>query len=776
MEFSLKTFKNICSYDICPVYSWIWNSEITKELIKKQLNEMLLQGIRALYIIPEPKEFRPHNMVTYMRPDYLTDEFFELVKYAVDYAKTLNISMWLYDEGGWPSGKACGKVVEKFPDCRAKKLVETELFVKKDETVSGSEYISLFDNDFNMLPIPYTAKAEEKLFAYSVKMLDTDIPDMVDECAVDEFIKCTYVGYRDSLGELFGNIATAFFTDEPILCYPFYLKDVTEFERVSGFGFAENIPALFYHDINENAAKFRVEYIDFCSKEFEKKFMKRLHQWCNENNIKFVGHMDGDDTPENYAKQVGNALRHLRHMDIPGVDVILRQIFPGNEANTFFPRLASSAAEQTSKEQSLSESFAVYGAGLTFDEMRYVCNYQFVRGINIINIMSVTSGRDRYLAGQCRPHFIPELPMSQYMSEFNGYLSRMMYLCSIGKIDTKTALYMPMRDVWAGNKTASEEYFKLGEALEKKQVYFDIIDDDFLEQCEIKNNALCMGFAEYKKIYVPKSEYISESSSMVLATFKENGGGVFYTEVELDSVVKCDNNNIRAMRRFTDNETLYLLFNESSQSVSAEIEFNESKTGYILDCINGTVKKLGGYKSVFDFCCGEAYAVLFTDKLLECDMTDVRTVGEALILKDFNKKIVSRVKYDGGSFVYSDDTNETAFSGTVSYSTYFEFANDCDAVIDLDEVYYAAQVRINGTEVKKLIMSPYRAVIDKKLLKERNKLEIIVSNTAANALVSSDYKNAEQSAIGPYSETTLGFEKESLKIGISQVKIFKRGV
>lgn len=773
MKFNSETFKNISSSGISPVYSWIWNSEITKEIIEKQLNEMLSQGIRAIYIIPEPKEFRPHNMVTYMSPDYLTEEFFELVKYAVEYAETLRISMWLYDEGGWPSGKACGKVVEKLPQCRAKILAETELCVKCGEVISEGEYIAVFDKSFKRRTLPFRAEADEELFAYYVKTVNSDIPDLLDERAVDEFIENTYAGYRNGLGELFGNTATAMFTDEPILPYPFFTADTAEFETESGFDFAENIPSLFNHDINGNSAKFRIEYIDFCSKRFEKKFMKRLHEWCGENNIKFVGHMDGDDTPESYAKQVGNALRHLRNMDIPGVDVILRQIFPGNE-NTFFPRLASSAAMQTGKNNSLSESFAVYGDGLTFDEMRYVCNYQLVRGINIINIMSVTSGRDRYLAGQCRPHFVPELPMAQYMSEFNDYLSRMMYLCSMGRPDTETALYMPMRDVWAGNKTACEEYIELGRDLEKNQVYFDIIDDDFLEQCNVKENVLCMGFAEYKKIYLPKTEYISEKSKNVLADFRANGGEVLCGDY--DRIVKCDNGNIRAMRRTDGDDKLYILFNESSHEVSAEIEFNESKKGYILDCTDGSARELEGHKTVFGFRSGEAYAVLFTNEPPKCGAEVIHTAGEPILINEFEKECVSCIKYDGGSFVYSNHDGEQAFSGMVCYSAYFDFDNAYDAVIDLGEVYYAATVKVNGTEVKKLIMSPYRTVIDKSLLKERNKLEITVSNTAANALLSADYENAEQSAIGPYHGTTLDFEKESIKQGISEVKIYKRGV
>ena len=65
-----------------PMYVWVWNDTCTKEIIDAQLNEMQHLGIRAFYILPEPKDFRPDSMPTNLTPDYLTDEFFELSEYA----------------------------------------------------------------------------------------------------------------------------------------------------------------------------------------------------------------------------------------------------------------------------------------------------------------------------------------------------------------------------------------------------------------------------------------------------------------------------------------------------------------------------------------------------------------------------------------------------------------------------------------------------------------------------------------------------------------------
>ena len=52
-----------------PVYSWIWNSPVSREETDRQLAEMRRLGIKAAYIIPEPKSFRPKAFPTLLEPD-----------------------------------------------------------------------------------------------------------------------------------------------------------------------------------------------------------------------------------------------------------------------------------------------------------------------------------------------------------------------------------------------------------------------------------------------------------------------------------------------------------------------------------------------------------------------------------------------------------------------------------------------------------------------------------------------------------------------------------
>ena len=81
------------------VYAWPWNSAITQEVIRRELDEMLQMGIRSVYIIPMPMDFRPQGLRARLEPGYLTDAFFRLVRFAAQEARKRDMDFWLYDEG-----------------------------------------------------------------------------------------------------------------------------------------------------------------------------------------------------------------------------------------------------------------------------------------------------------------------------------------------------------------------------------------------------------------------------------------------------------------------------------------------------------------------------------------------------------------------------------------------------------------------------------------------------------------------------------------------------
>ena len=144
-EFDRNLLKNP-PLDCAISYSWNWNAPVTREGIIERLDGFVKAGIKCLYILPMPKDFRPERLRTFMDPEYLTPEFFELVSFALREAKARGILAWVYDEGGWPSGGAAGLTFRQNPDAILYKPVAREVVLECDKRFTPEEgFIALFD-------------------------------------------------------------------------------------------------------------------------------------------------------------------------------------------------------------------------------------------------------------------------------------------------------------------------------------------------------------------------------------------------------------------------------------------------------------------------------------------------------------------------------------------------------------------------------------------------------------------------------------------------------
>ncbi len=106
---------------------WVWNEDVTREMIDEQLAGFKARGFGGVFIHPR------YGLIT----DYLSPEWYSLVAYAVRKAGEQGIKLWLYDENSYPSGFAGGHVPAEMPESYNKgvalKLVEMPV-LKSDST------------------------------------------------------------------------------------------------------------------------------------------------------------------------------------------------------------------------------------------------------------------------------------------------------------------------------------------------------------------------------------------------------------------------------------------------------------------------------------------------------------------------------------------------------------------------------------------------------------------------------------------------------------------
>ena len=74
------------------------------------LDKMKHAGIQSFYVIPFPPLSRINHCKVNMKPHFLTDRYFELIRFVWDGAAKRGTTVWLYDGAAYPSGILTGKI------------------------------------------------------------------------------------------------------------------------------------------------------------------------------------------------------------------------------------------------------------------------------------------------------------------------------------------------------------------------------------------------------------------------------------------------------------------------------------------------------------------------------------------------------------------------------------------------------------------------------------------------------------------------------------------
>ncbi len=769
-----------------PAYSWGWNGPLTKEEIRRQLDECHSKNIKVIYILPEPKNFRPHTSPTYMEPEYLTEEWFGMFRYTVEYATGLGMEIWLYDEGGWPSGSACGRVVETKPFL-GRKVVKMR--TASSPYVPGEGALAAFADGKRIAP---GGETDAPLTEYYVEimteasMYEPAYPNLLEAETTETFIETTHEGYKKYVGDFFGKEITACFTDEPSVSGIPWARDMEVcFSTRYGYNILDVLPEIcapMEEELDEKGTRARQDFRNLVAEMFAENYFLKLRTWCRENSLLSTGHVGGDDETLNCVYHgFHHIMRQLRQLDIPGIDVIWRQIFPGKESNHFFPRFAGSAANQIGAEKTVSESYSIYGAGLTFEQMRHIMMYQMVRGISLINIMVRSYlNEGRFIIGS-RPGFIPQMPKWEHLGEYHTYMARMSYLMSLGKWGSDCALYMPMHDFWGGGANmfrARDSFDGTAKVLEKNHCAFDIIDDDFLETAEYKDGCLCTGTAAYHTVIIPDCTAMPENAKKVLEAFRAGGGTVLSAAeaTKAEKVAEISSDAVAVGKRILPEGALYLIYNESTAPVTVDVSFKETGNMYELDAWWARIYE--AETKGISLLPGEERIYLITKKTFPAEKRTKYTRGK-IEISDF---MIKRER----AFIIGKDRFETKkicedfrpcgpqqwetlfskdFSGVATYKITFAARQWEKISIDLGHVLNSCSATLNGVPLGTRCFAPYVFEADGSILKDENELLIRVANTAANQFVETKVFD-DWKVVGPYHERQKAFEKDSAASGI----------
>lgn len=758
---------------------------------------------------------------------------------------------WFYDEPGFPSGSADGRVVMANPDVELKGLSRSQRMLRAGETYRiPDDALDAFVQDTYPIRGSYTARQDVLVAEYRIvpeRPYPMRYPDLIDDRSTETLIKVLYEKYDKYIGHLFGSAIPAVFIDEPkISSHPWTHGFEKLFSDRFGYDIRDYLPAVMNPFLQgEKGTQARIDYYELNSELFCTRYFLRQRAWCRAHGLLLGGHLGGEDETYGCIRHgYLHLMRMLRSMDLPGIDAIWRQIFPGHSRmvrsnlgtmrtceNRFFPRYASSAANQAGGGLSLTETGAVYGSGLTCDQLRYVTMFQMVRGINIINYMSVFFSCDEHLMASMRPNFVREIPHSSDWAVFNAYIARMSYLMTAGRIDVCTALYMPMRDIWADDTLSARivsTYEDAAVALERAQCYFDIFDDDAVllaDERALDDGVLRIGLVAYRILIIPPCRFMPSAVKDRLDRFAAGGGSLIVIsdsgapfigrarQANISQLASCIEpvvtvspacEQIRAIRRITpDGARIYLVTNEDDRQLRRTIAFDETLPVYEVNALNGGIC-IPDYRTVsgrthidIRLGSGEGRVFLFTNEHLDAsgeEPLDPESWTTIETLTSFEFRRLGRFVVEEHRLEWEDlrepgrpiapgDWSDAAgrdFSGDALYRTTFARPFGSGTVhIDLGDVKYSSEAFLNGKSLGVRCMAPYAYTIRDDELTDTNTLEIRVSNTAANQFVARDRWLMDKytlKRLGNYHPLSVDFERDSIPSGLyGPVRICRSG-
>lgn len=758
-----------------PAYTWLWNSTITKEGIKKQIDEMYDSGIRAFYVLGEPEYFRPKTRKTHLFPEYLSKEYLELLYYAFSYSKSKGMYTWLYNEGGFPSGMVCGKIRKEHPELAKKQIIKEKQVYSKNQKIEFEDNLIVAFAGGEPVKKDKIFDCETEVIKYYFCDDATGInADIASPDTAFHFINMTHEKLKECFRESMGNEIKLMFDDEASMG-KWSLDFSNTFKNYYGYEIEPYIPYIMSDKEPSRDEEYKAvsDYYMLCKELVCKNYFSPMRKWLNDNNMLSAGHIDNDHTANGAViNNYGNSLKILREFDIPGVDVIWNQIiYPsGNKVcetgMDFFPVFASSAARQQGHSRCLSESMAVYGAHSDPELMRYVVNYQAVRGISLFNFMVISYDRSSARVHQYRPNFVKENPCMDHLKEINEYTARVSYILQNSTADIKTALYYPARSICACGKkgdNARVSFEKMGEMLEKSGVCFDIIDEDIVKESKIENRTLKYNDLIYENVFVPQGDFEEDIVKEKLSLLKS----------DVVPCIKRKNEFLLTRKLILDNSEGYFICNTGNKEIKEHIEIKNNKTPYIINLSTGDTESISYIKNEetteFDISLsrGEAIFIYFTNDKINavcnqreyiCKLEEFKSYVSREYKIDVNKNIINTYyasnEIKNGFYEWEKD-----FSGEITYLCKLPVLEAGEYEIDLGDVKSVADVYIDNSFIDTAVYPPYKVRI-KICDKKESELKIVVTNTAANQCTATEYfNNQEKADVGPYHERMVIAEK-----------------
>ena len=538
---------------------------------------------------------------------------------------------WLYDEQGYPSGKADGLAVKGHPEFEAKGMYMVRrvayeprhtTFRIDDETdkiVWAAKYpldVTSINDSFviydKMIAVEFTddfcecdLEANEAFFVFCVKpayegsacthnvsSFDRYI-NIMNPDAVRHFIDIAYEPIAKVMPDAYSK-AVAVFTDEPSLVvrykrdyetWPYALAPWTEglfeeFEAEYGHSLLPYLPMIF--EGRTESYSTRAKFYRLVGKLIAKAYSGQISEWCKAHGGVFSGHYMTEETAFLHVCYYGSFVEVFKKAGYPGIDCIncIPEMF--NCCVTKYPHMVVRKNETNGMMLEISP----------FYNKEMFAKAPFDNAIGVINLLY--AGGVRTTNSYFRPdlsYYDKRINSLGYMNpdearQFNKYVSRLGFMLdeAVGKCNV--FMYYGIEDIQSkmiphhsAILNGPETDFDNSATSIAKKIYGAGIDyfaadrDDFVEAHKsLENGKPMISGNEVKVVIVPAMDVIYDETVEALEALKQSGVKVIFAD-KLPSTGATSDTDIskktaESFAAVGEDEILSLLLGESEDFIA----------------------------------------------------------------------------------------------------------------------------------------------------------------------------------------------------------------
>ena len=559
-------------------------------------------------------------VLNYRGKDYLKDEsvwafFTESCRRAVD----AGLRLWIYDEDGYPSPSAGGRVLEEDPGLEAQEMVFDS------SLAAGKQYYVRPSYEFTHACNNYAA-----LRRY---------PDPGNPKTMQVFTKVTHQATREHLGdELFSHVES-FFTDEPsymgvnlgpipeIVRNRVRVQDEpdpskkllpmlawtpgVDKEYEQRYGEPLRPESLFGGDA-ESDKVVRQRYWELMGEHFRANYCDSLQKWCADAGTLSSGHFLSEEQIIRHTPLYGNMLLVERGLDIPGLDMLDTAPQEWNMKDCWLiASLPESAAYLDGKRKIFAEisdhNQSVLGSGpATVEAMKGTAACHMAGGVTELNLYYPTSCGPKY-------PYRGEAGFKSYC-EFVGRINAIVREAEPVKT---VLLYYPAYDLQREfipeteplmdehnqsetMKTVIGSAFSAGRSLAQSQIPFVWADYLALQDAGFRNGKIVIGGHEFGTLVIPQGVTLPASIKSLVS--EAAGAGMEVIRAPKECTAEFIRESIHSEERFEpalpqlvygkftrDGRTIYLVLNSSESDYEGTLSVARSGTWRVLDPDSGEI-------------------------------------------------------------------------------------------------------------------------------------------------------------------------------------------